>query len=326
MTGSDERQEPVIPDAVLAVDSEDRVARPQKRGGGETVRIAGRKKKGKAAGASGTRPGSALLLLLCLAGVLAYLFWNAREQQAREDALVMRLDAATQRINVLEGDLSATGESLSESESEVGTRVGTLEHEIRKLWDVSNKRNKQWIQDNQVSLEKLSKASGERESALSAELAALQKTLEQVRAGRSKESETAAELKAGLADLPALKKELEKATTLASELEKSTAALQKESAAGRTGLAAELKTLEQSLLSMQARSDRLGVQVTRLNAAVTKLEQELATSQGGSDLDALRKALVENEQAVRSFDAFRRQTNQSITSLQTAVSQLQNRN
>lgn len=326
MSNQDERQEPVLPDATIAVDEDERERRERNPAAEQKVRIAGRRKPARRSRGPDDKPrAEPVLLALVAAGVIAYLVWATLEHRQRSEQMQWRLEAASQRIDALEGELSSTGETLSESGSAVEGKLKTLEHEVRKLWDISNKRNRKWIEDNQAALEELQKANGGLQQSISTDLAEVRKSLEGVRSERKQESEAFLEIRSGLDRLPALEKGLETVKGRVEKAEASSAAGLKEAAKGRAGLEAELKKVDESLLSMQARSDQLGAQLTRLKTELSRLEQQVAASGGGADeeLAALRKAIAANDQAVRSIDAFRRQTNQSITSLQSAVSTLQ---
>ena len=67
------------------------------------------------------------------------------------------LEQASRRIGALEERLRLTDESLSASEEGTNEQINFWESEIRKLWDVSNKRNKSWIEDNQAALATMDK-------------------------------------------------------------------------------------------------------------------------------------------------------------------------
>lgn len=67
------------------------------------------------------------------------------------------LQQARISLGKVTGDVSATGVTLSQSDSTFRSELKTVNHEIRKLWDVSNKRNRGWINDNKEAIEKNSK-------------------------------------------------------------------------------------------------------------------------------------------------------------------------
>lgn len=78
-----------------------------------------------------------------------------------------RLILADDRIVFLEQSLTQTDESVAMNETAINAQFKAIKSdadlqmsEIRKLWDVTNKRNKAWIEDNQAELKKLSTALG----------------------------------------------------------------------------------------------------------------------------------------------------------------------
>ena len=71
----------------------------------------------------------------------------AKEQKALEDA--------EQRIAQLESRLRMTDETMTVSENDTKKQINFWESEIRKLWAVSNERNKEWIKKNEASLSKM---------------------------------------------------------------------------------------------------------------------------------------------------------------------------
>ncbi len=87
-----------------------------------------------------------LVLGLIGAGALLYL------QQQRLDQAQADLQRADERLRQLENRLQMTDEAFSEAGSEVQSQLSFWESEIRKLWDVSNVRNRGWIQENQEKL------------------------------------------------------------------------------------------------------------------------------------------------------------------------------
>lgn len=82
--------------------------------------------------------------------------------QAREDRA-----AAEERLARIEDRLSMTDEALNETESETQTQLEFWESEIRKLWDVTNKRNRDWIEENQKAVADLRSTLDSQSQALS---------------------------------------------------------------------------------------------------------------------------------------------------------------
>lgn len=91
-----------------------------------------------------------LAMVVLVAG--AWLWRELTHMRAQLDA---QLEASQQRLGNLASQLSATDESLNQSSGKVRDTLDTHASEIRKLWDVSNKRNRDWIQENKTALRKL---------------------------------------------------------------------------------------------------------------------------------------------------------------------------
>jgi len=93
-----------------------------------------------------------LILVVLVAGVVlaGWFIANQHQQLTAESAA---LDDAEARLKVLEDRLRTTDEAMTESGQETSEQINFWESEIRKLWAVSNERNKKWIQDNQKAIE-----------------------------------------------------------------------------------------------------------------------------------------------------------------------------
>jgi len=110
-----------------------------------------RRRGGEAGGGGGSRLlGNTILVVLI--GGLALAGWFIVEQYQRLEADARALSDAKERIDVLEDRLRVTDEALSETGEETNEQIDFWESEIRKLWAVSNDRNKKWIEDNQKAI------------------------------------------------------------------------------------------------------------------------------------------------------------------------------
>lgn len=98
------------------------------------------------------------LILAVLVAAVVVAGWFIANQHQLLTAQKKTLDAAESRIAMLEERLRMTDETLIDSEKDTDEQIGFWETEIRKLWAVSNERNKKWIKDNEAALAKLSKA------------------------------------------------------------------------------------------------------------------------------------------------------------------------
>lgn len=95
-----------------------------------------------------------LVLALLIAGLTACGWFIATQNDALVEARLER-DEAVARLERIERRLSLTDEALSQTDAETQDQLAYWESEIRKLWDVSNKRNRGWIETNQAELAEL---------------------------------------------------------------------------------------------------------------------------------------------------------------------------
>ncbi len=91
------------------------------------------------------------LLLAVLVGGLAAAGWFITTQHQQLVKAETALTQADHRLAVLEERLQVTDQVMSESGTEVQSKLGQWETEIKKLWDAS-KRDKQMITDDQTKL------------------------------------------------------------------------------------------------------------------------------------------------------------------------------
>ncbi len=135
------------------------------------------------------KSGSGVSLLLSFIIVLALfaLGWYSWQQQQEIDRLNERLgdasgfmDQSKLLIARLEGKLSETGEVLAETGTSAEKKLAFLDTEMRKLWGVSNDRNKKAIEENQQALAGLDKKLDQIQKASTQEIAAISGELKDV--------------------------------------------------------------------------------------------------------------------------------------------------
>ena len=94
---------------------------------------------------------SSILTLLNLAGLIILSFWffntSGNQQQAGQNFI--------ERISSLEEGLIESGDNLQALTQDVDSDLKFVNKEVRKLWDLSNKRNRKEIAANLNSIEKL---------------------------------------------------------------------------------------------------------------------------------------------------------------------------
>ncbi len=111
-----------------------------------------------------SRSGSASVvvntLLVLLAVAVAGAGWFIFTQQEQLQKSQSQLADAASRIQALEERLRMTDEWLTESDADTDEQLTFWKSEIRKLWDVSNKRNRGWIETNRANIGKLTTSMG----------------------------------------------------------------------------------------------------------------------------------------------------------------------
>ena len=92
-----------------------------------------------------------ILLTLMIAG-FGVGGWFVFNQQQELLASERQRAETEQRVQRLEARLRATDETMTEAGADTNEQLNFWESEIRKVWDIANKRNKKWIQDNQAAV------------------------------------------------------------------------------------------------------------------------------------------------------------------------------
>ena len=141
----------------------------------------------RSSAARGTTPAAAgnlwmivSLVLLALLLVLSIFFY--REISTVRGQMDAELARSTEQLSRLSAHLSATDETFVQSSDKVQETLDFHMSEIRKLWAVSNERNRGWIQENQRAIKTIQDQRGELQNAmqrLTTDLAALKRDMEQ---------------------------------------------------------------------------------------------------------------------------------------------------
>ena len=92
-----------------------------------------------------------VLLLIGVGGV------GFKQLYEKLQSQTMELQKVNLVLHAMEEVVAETGMVLDQTGSEARLELKEVNSEIRKLWDVSNKRNRRWIEANQEALEKLDK-------------------------------------------------------------------------------------------------------------------------------------------------------------------------
>ncbi|WLD57561.1 hypothetical protein NFC81_12690 [Salinispirillum sp. LH 10-3-1] len=107
------------------------------------------------------------VLIVVLASGIGYLGYDGWQTRNGLQEAQRQLVTTNVRLVELERQLSATDESLSLNESAIQSKLNNILSEIRKLWDVADVRNRDWIRENQAAITELQTATGTLRSQMS---------------------------------------------------------------------------------------------------------------------------------------------------------------
>jgi chromosome segregation ATPase len=238
-----------------------------------------------------------MVTLLIVAGIsIGYLALQQYSLAQLLNSYEERLELADERIVSLEQALTQTDESVAMNGTAINAQFKAIKaeaefqmSEIRKLWDVTNKRNRVWIEENQQALKKQTDAVG-----------ALIKTVGTVEAAQKAESGTLAALQTQVADEKA--KIAEFATSL-------------ESVEGDIGT---VNRAIESLINSNVEERILTLTLTQENLLAEQGQITNSVSEQSTQVDDMLVTL-------KSIDAYRLETNRRITTLNAQLDSLETR-
>ncbi|TVS17846.1 MAG: hypothetical protein EA417_05350 [Gammaproteobacteria bacterium] len=132
----------------------------RRRGGGRRSEMGG----GRGGGSTNLVVTNVLIAFI-IAGLTACGWFIVAQNEALA-SVRSGIESVENRLGRIEERLDMTGDALSKTESETQEQISFWESEIRKLWDVSNKRNRDWIQENQRAIASLQQAQAGQRSTL----------------------------------------------------------------------------------------------------------------------------------------------------------------
>lgn len=144
------RNEPVVPDMVPSVDdieSRNRQRHSRRQGAARSSQPTKRQSNG-GGGGGGALALVALLVALSAAGGAGYLWVELQAAHQRLNDSTAVLEQQGEMIHKLNQQLSVTDESATVSLQALKVMLKEHDSEIRKLWAIANKRNKQNIAAN----------------------------------------------------------------------------------------------------------------------------------------------------------------------------------
>ncbi len=97
------------------------------------------------------------VLLLIVIGACAWLGQQVIQLQQQQAASSNALQLERSRVESISAQVHETGSSFVETGNVLESKFKFFDSEIRKLWDVSNKRNRNAIEENKTQLAKMTK-------------------------------------------------------------------------------------------------------------------------------------------------------------------------
>ncbi len=278
-----------------------------------------------------------LVLLTAACSGLGYLGFGLQqsiiEQQQAVSNAAARISELEKMLNVASDSAVQTGQTLEQRLLQVNqdaiAKYTLYDSEISKLWDVANKRNKNSIDALSTELKGLTERVSKSDQANSAlakgqqDQTKLLATFEQTVKGKVEQVATL------MAQAAAVDKKLTELIKANSELSKDQLILGKEQATLKSNEAQNLKSLKQSVSTLQTQiaifEETLGEEQSNQQASLKKVVSRLsavekASRSGSGNVEARVKT---NEQAIRAIDGTRRQMNGDILFITKKLNALQ---
>lgn len=250
------------------------------RSGGEPPRrrpvAASGKPSGGGGGGSGPWIIATLVLLFITLAMGAFMF---RELSAVRGQLDTRISESSERLGSLASQLSATDESLSQSSGKVQEQLDLHMSEIRKLWDVTNVRNRRWIQENQEAVKSLQEKLTAQERAVAALRNELNTTKKAAETAQTQAKEAA-----------------DRAASASREIQQHTVA--------RNQMQTQIELARETIGELETRSRNQQRAIDEVRAALRG---------DGGDMGTRIKEI---EAAINAFDAYRREVNNRLDTLE----------
>ncbi|WP_426416299.1 hypothetical protein [Aestuariirhabdus sp. LZHN29] len=216
-----------------------------------------------------------VVVVLLVLAIGAISFFGYQQTQALRAELASNQQAfelTLQRLQDVTGKVTATGESMDLSDTKVQAELKVLNSEVRKLWDVSNKRNKRNIENNAAQLENLSKSVarvGKSEQALEKSLAAQREAMD---VERQRTNELASQIQLSATEQAARLESLQERLDTVGTLEARIDLLQKQLSADIDSVNARAKGNADAVRSIDAFRRQVNGQLLELRESINRLQ------------------------------------------------------
>ncbi len=206
-----------------------------------------------------------LVLAVLVAGLLISGWFIANQHQLLIEETQALADAKD-RIVVLEDRLRVTDEALTETGQTTNEQINFWESEIRKLWAVTNDRNKKWIKDNEAAISKLSKS-----------LAALEIADRDMKATLGRHESSFAQQQSMIDQLTSIELQMQQVLRSQRDLVDKVNSAQQSVAGLQSGLTNRVRENEQAVAAIDAYRQQL-------NSRLADIERRLSNLAGGATL------------------------------------------
>ena len=232
----------------------------------EAPRRSGQRRRGRdGGGRGGGRPGIALsgVLAFAIAGFVAA-GWFILVQQDQLQDNERELARAGERLRLLEERLRMTDETMTESGKDTTEQLTFWESEVRKLWDVANKRNRTWIQENQATLKRQTSSIANVQSAV----AGLKSNVDRVEAAFNQQREV-------IDRLATLDTQLRQLISQQRDLVDRVNTSRQVTASLKATLEPQVREHQEAIAANDAHRRQLNVSITRIGMRLDAIEQHL---------------------------------------------------
>ncbi len=214
-----------------------------------------------------------ILLTLMIAG-FGIGGWFVFNQQQDLMASERQRAETEQRVAHLEARLRATDETMTEAGEDTDEQLNFWESEIRKVWDIANKRNKKWIQDNQAAVTR-------HQSALNS----VESSLADLRSAVSR-NDTKLQQQGEIIDrLADVQQQVRTLVRQQRDLVDSVNTSRQVVATLKASLEPRIKSLEDAIDAIDGSRQQSGAQYSRMRSRMDELERRLEESTAGPVLE-----------------------------------------
>jgi chromosome segregation ATPase len=200
-----------------------------------------------------------VVVAILVAGLIVAGWFIANQYQDLKSAEA-ELVKADGRLKRLEERLRMTDEVMSASDDEMQDQLGFWEDEIRKLWDITNKRNKNWINTNQGKLKKHD-----------ASLASIGESVKALKSSVSRHDEAFGQQAAVLDQLAAIDLQVRQLVNKNRELTDQVNAARQSVAGVESGLARRVNQNAESIEAIDAHRRQLNARLVELGSRIDSL-------------------------------------------------------